>query len=38
MFSTELKFASDCLINWFNSKYKNENLQLSNDKKKKLRN
>ena len=33
MFSTELKFASDCLINWFNSKYKNENLQLSNDKK-----
>ena len=33
MFSTELKFASDCLINWFNSKYKNENLQLSIDKK-----
>ena len=31
MFSTELKFASDCLINWFNSKYKNENLQLSNE-------
>ena len=33
MFSTELKFASDCLINWFNSKYKNENLQLSNNKR-----
>ena len=33
MFSTELKFASDCLINWFNSKCKNENLQLSNNKK-----
>ena len=33
MFSTELKFASDCFINWFNSKFKNENLQLSNDKK-----
>ena len=33
MFSTELKFASDCLINWFNSKFKNENLQLSNNKK-----
>ena len=33
MFSAELKFASDCLINWFNSEYKNENLQLSNDKK-----
>ena len=33
MFSTELEFASDCLINWFNSKYKNENLQLSNDRK-----
>ena len=33
MFSIELKFASDCLINWFNSKFKNENLQLSNNKK-----
>ena len=33
MLSTELKFASDCLINWFNSKYKNENLQVSNNKK-----
>ena len=28
MFSTEMKFATDCLLNWFNSKYKNENLQL----------
>ena len=33
MFSTELKFATDCLLNWFNSKYKSENLQLSNDRK-----
>ena len=33
MFSTELKFATDCLLNWFNSKFKNENLQLSNDRK-----
>ena len=32
MFSLELKFANDCLINWFNSKFKNGNLQLSNDK------
>ena len=35
MFSTELKFASECLIKWFNVKYKNENLQLSNDVKRK---
>ena len=33
MFSTELKFASECLMNWFNSKYKNQNLQLSNETK-----
>ena len=33
MFSTELKFASECLINWFNWKYKNQNLQLSNETK-----
>ena len=35
MFSTELKFASECLIKWFNVKYKNKNLQLSNDVKRK---
>ena len=33
MFSTELKFASECLMSWFNSKFKNENLQLTNAKK-----
>ena len=33
MFSIELKFATDCLLNWFNSKYKNENLQLTNERK-----
>ena len=33
MFSTELKFAADCLLMWFNKKFKNNNLQLSNDKK-----
>ena len=26
MFSTELKFATDCLLKWFNSKYKNSEL------------
>ena len=33
MFSTEIKFATDCLLSWFNSKYKNENLQLSIERK-----
>ena len=33
MFSTEMKFATDCLLNWFNSKYKNENLQLDIERK-----
>ena len=33
MFSTEMKFATDCLFNWFNSKYKNENLQLNIERK-----
>ena len=28
-FQTEIKFATNCLLSWFNSKYKNENLQLS---------
>ena len=32
MFSLELKFANDCLINWFNSEFKNGKLQLINDK------
>ena len=36
MFLTELKFASDCLINWFNLKFKKQNLELSNEKKKSL--
>ena len=30
MFCTELKFASDCLLKWFNSKFKIGNMQLSN--------
>ena len=30
MFCTELKFASDCLMKWFNSKFKIGNMQLSN--------
>ena len=33
MFSTELKFASDCLINWFNLKFKKQNLELGNEKR-----
>ena len=33
MFSTELKFASDCLINWFNLKFKKQNLEVSNEKR-----
>ena len=35
MFSTEIKFASECLLNWFNAKFKKENLQLSKEVKKK---
>ena len=34
MFSTELKFTSDCLTNWFNLKIKKQNLELSNEKRK----
>ena len=37
MFSTEIKFASECLLNWFNAKFKKENLQLSNERKKKMK-
>ena len=33
MFCTELKFASDCLMKWFNSKFKIGNMQLSNEVK-----
>ena len=33
MFSTELKFASHCLIKWFNLKLKKQNLELSNEKR-----
>ena len=33
MFSAEIKFATDCLLSWFNSKYKSENLQLSIERK-----
>ena len=35
MFSTEIKFAGDCLIKWFNKKYRTKNLELSNDVKRK---
>ena len=33
MFCVELKFASDCLIKWFNSKFKIGNMQLRNEVK-----
>ena len=33
MFSTELKFASDCLINWFNLKSKKQNLEFRREKR-----
>ena len=33
MFTTELKFAGDCLLKWFNKKYKSKNLELRNEKK-----
>ena len=37
MFTTELKFAGDCLLKWFNKKiYKSKKLELSNEKKKKV--
>ena len=35
MFSTELKSAADCLLKWFNKKFKSNNLELSNDVKRK---
>ena len=35
MFTTELKFTGNCLIRWFNAKIKSENMQLSNDMRRK---
>ena len=35
MFSTEIKFEGDCLIKWFNKKFKSKNIELSNDVKRK---
>ena len=35
MFNTEIKFAGDCLIKWFNKKFKSKNLELNNDLKRK---
>ena len=35
MFTTEFKFAGDCLMRWFNAKFKSQNLVLSNDVKRK---
>ena len=37
MFTTELKFAGDCLLKWFNKKYKSKNLELSNEKKENMK-
>ena len=33
MFTTELKLAADCLLKWFNEKFKSNSLELSNDVK-----
>ena len=33
----ELKFAADCLLNWFNAKFKSSNLKLSNSAKRKYK-
>ena len=35
MFSTEINFAGDFLIKWFNKKFKSKNLELSNGIKRK---
>ena len=35
MFTIELKFAANCLLKWFNKKFKSNNLELSNDVKNK---
>ena len=42
MFTTKLKFAADCLLKWFNTKFKSDSKELSNSaktkKKKKVEN
>ena len=38
MFSTELKFATDCLLKWFNSKYKNLELSIKRKRKYEIEN
>ena len=35
VFSTKLKFAADCLLKWFNKKFKLNNLEQSNEEKRK---
>ena len=35
MFTTELKFAGNCLMRWFNAKIKSEDMELSNDMRRK---
>ena len=35
MFTTELKFTTDCLLKWFDTKFKPTNLELSNSAKRK---
>ena len=35
IFSTKLKFAADCLLKWFNKKFKLNNLELRNEEKRK---
>ena len=37
MFTTELKFAADCLLKWFHAKFKSTNLKLSNMAKRKYK-
>ena len=37
MFTTELKFAANCLLKWFNKKFTSNNLELSNDVKRKYK-
>ena len=37
MFTTELKFARDCLMKWFNAKFKSQNAVLSNQAKSKYK-
>ena len=37
MFCVKLKFFADCLLSWFNKKFKSHNLELNLDKKLLLR-